>query len=106
MSDRLTAELGALEFLTDDDWIKIGGEILVLGDPITCVPIMNAEELMADTLNWFEDGQLMIGSKCNPEHVEAWRKWNKMMGIEVSEPSMNETTDSGGRGGETLPARS
>jgi len=85
MSDRLTAEPGTLEFLTDDDWIKMGKEILVLGDPITYIPIMSAEELIADTLNWFENGQFMIGSRQNPDHIEAWRKWNKMMGIEVSD---------------------
>jgi len=66
MSDRLTAEPGTLKFLTIH------------------IPIMGAEELIADTLNWFEDGQLMIGSKDNPEHVEAWREWNKTMGVEVS----------------------
>ena len=85
MSDKLTAEPGTLEFLTDEDWIKMGDEILVLGDPITYVPIVSIEGLAADTLNWFEDGQLMIGSKRNPKHVEAWRKWNEAMGIEVGE---------------------
>jgi hypothetical protein len=51
MNDRLTAEPpGTLEFLTDDDWIKMGEEILILGNPITYIPIMGAEELVADTL--------------------------------------------------------
>lgn len=82
MSDRLTVEPGTIEFLTDDDWIKMGKEILVLADPITYVSIMSIEELAADTLNWFdEDGGLVIGSRSNPEHVKLWREWHKRAGF-------------------------
>lgn len=36
--------------------------------------------LWADTLNWFEGDQLVIGSRDNPAHVAEWRKWNERQG--------------------------